>query len=391
MEITYFHVDEGLVEEIERNAKLNHIRLWAKVRHIGPLLYFDENGEPYEEIVTKESITDPEFVNKMMFLPVTDEHPPEFVNSRNLRKYMRGMTGTQPAVDEDGFLIDFAIFDENLIQKIEAGKRDVSLGYLSTVRIDSDGKRYQVKCEPNHLAIVDKGRAPKARILYSVRGDSIAWEKKSMKKVTINGKNFEVDAELAEELDKYGKNCLDATSKYDQLKAEYDALKAEYDALKAKMDQAKERADRLERQVEEMQKQRVDASQVEKEILARYEVIDAARRLNLRKTYSPTQASLELKRQVIGELRPKLNLDGKSEEYICAAYDSIIDLMLEEMRQKEEEEMLVIQEEEEQENTNKSFYRAWSQKSDAKTSQVDRIYAEYKTSLENSYYSDFRK
>lgn len=344
-----FHADRGsLLEKIEKNAEGNGIRLWAKVRHIGPLVYLDDKGNPYEEFVTEESITDPEFVNDMLFLPVTDDHPDEFIRLDNIMRYMKGMTGTQPAVDDDGFLIDFTVFDPALIQKIENGKRDVSLGYKSVVQLKSDNRWYQIKCKPNHLAIVDEGRAPKAAIVYPVRGDSILWQPRSvqrvgetMKKILLDGKEYEVEDAVAEALDGMSKKHLD-------LQQAFDALKQEHDKLLKRMCEADAEIARL-RENKKDESDYIKAA--EEEVLKRYAVIDAARRYRLKQEFSPHQSSVELAKQFILATQPKADLEGKDADYIFGRFDSLLEIL----KEKEEEENLLIAEEEEEDFEEEDF------------------------------------
>lgn len=406
-DFTFFHADRGtLLEEIERNAELKQMRLWAKVRHIGDLVYHDENGKEYKQFVTRESITDPAFVNQMLFLPVTDEHPEVFIDKFNKNLYMKGLTGSQPAVDEDGFLIDFAIFDEELMDAIDAGKRDVSLGYKSVIRRFDDGTEQQIVCRPNHLAIVSEGRAPKASIIYSVRGDSIFWKsdelkpsnktevKRGMKTVSLDGRNFDVDDSLAEAIDGLVKKYMDMKGMHDAMKGMYDALKAEYDGMTSKLNAADARIDEMKERLEADSKKAFEKA--EKEILSRYRIIDTARRFGLKGNYSANEDSLDLSKKLINEIHPNRNLDGKSADYISASVDSIFEFL--EERQKEEENLILIDEEEDfdeedyKNNSLDSFYRAYSgskktvQKSDSSSAaKANKAFQEYKKRLADAH------
>lgn len=406
-DFTFFHADRGsLLEEVERNAELKQMRLWAKVRHIGDLIYHDENGKEYKQFVTKESITDPAFINQMLFLPVTDDHPEVFINKFNKNLYMKGMTGSQPAVDEDGFLIDFAIFDEELMDAIDAGKRDVSLGYKSVIRRFDDGTEQQIACRPNHLAIVSEGRAPKASIIYSVRSDSILWVpdkpssktevNKKMKTVSLDGRNFDVDDSLAEAIDGLAKKYMDIKSMYDTMKSMYDALKTEYDGMIPKLNAADAKIDAMKERLEADSKSNLEKA--EKEILGRYRIIDAARRFGLKDNYSANENSLNLSKKLIKEIRPNRNLDDKNADYISASVDSILEFL--EEQKKEEENLILVNEEEDfdeendENNSLDSFYRAYSgsrkaiQKSDSSSaSKANKAFQEYKKRLADAHLS----
>lgn len=91
-------------------------------------------------------------------VPVTDDHPPEFVNPANYANYTRGHVQN---VRRDGkFLIaDLFINDPILADQIRnRTKREVSCGY--TCKWVADGENYkQTDLVGNHVAVVPTGRA----------------------------------------------------------------------------------------------------------------------------------------------------------------------------------------------------------------------------------------
>ena len=115
-----------------------------------------------------ETVFDDEYVASMSGRPVTDDHPPEAVTADNWRKYSHGHTGNMIRKDEANGLIfvPMIISDSALIEKLDAGKREVSCGYSCELVWEDgetpEGVRYQAKqinARINHIAVVDKGRA----------------------------------------------------------------------------------------------------------------------------------------------------------------------------------------------------------------------------------------
>ena len=96
--------------------------------------------------------------------PVTDDHPPNEVNSSNYGAYTRGTVQNvrKGKDEEEGHVVcDLVIFDAGLIHKIKHGKREVSCGYDCKYIDNGDGTYTQADIIGNHVAIVDSGRAGK--------------------------------------------------------------------------------------------------------------------------------------------------------------------------------------------------------------------------------------
>jgi len=106
----------------------------------------------------------PEFLASLNGKPVTDGHPPGFVDPTNFSRYSMGhlqnpRKGPQMEDGEWPIIADLVISAEPLIGKVKRKEaRDVSLGY--DYGIEREGERInQVGMIANHNAIVPKGRA----------------------------------------------------------------------------------------------------------------------------------------------------------------------------------------------------------------------------------------
>lgn len=94
--------------------------------------------------------------------PVCDEHPDEDVTPDNYRRYMKGVCRDVRRGDGDlsnCLVADLVIYDADLINKIEAGKREISCGYDCLWNPTSDSSYDQLEIRGNHVAVVDRGRA----------------------------------------------------------------------------------------------------------------------------------------------------------------------------------------------------------------------------------------
>ena len=94
--------------------------------------------------------------------PVCDEHPSEDLTPENYRRYMKGVCRDVRRGEGDlanCLVADLLIYDADLIQKIEGGKREISCGYDCLWEPTSDSSFDQLEIRGNHVAVVDKGRA----------------------------------------------------------------------------------------------------------------------------------------------------------------------------------------------------------------------------------------
>ena len=120
---------------------------------------------PAEEVFAEQTITSAESK------PVTDGHPPEFVDPDNFREYARGhITNVRKgakALESGDWPIeaDIIINDADLIRKIDAGQKQLSLGYSYDLARDSD-KLLQINFVINHCASVREARAGSEARIY---------------------------------------------------------------------------------------------------------------------------------------------------------------------------------------------------------------------------------
>lgn len=113
-----------------------------------------------------EEVFAPDSVASFLAKPVTNDHPAVPVTADNWRQHARGaIMGAE--WQEGGYLaFDLTIMDRDVIDAIDAGKRELSNGYSCdldwTAGTTPDGQAYdaiQRNIRGNHVAIVDRGRA----------------------------------------------------------------------------------------------------------------------------------------------------------------------------------------------------------------------------------------
>jgi hypothetical protein len=93
--------------------------------------------------------------------PLTDDHPTDGVFPDGARYLVKGAVQNvrRGSGDKaDLLLADLIVYDEQLIQEIKNGKREVSAGYDCDYVPRGDGSYDQRNIVGNHVAVVDKGR-----------------------------------------------------------------------------------------------------------------------------------------------------------------------------------------------------------------------------------------
>ena len=103
----------------------------------------------------------PEALASFEGMPVTDGHPPDGVDVRNIRHLQMGHAHhirRGAGEESDLLLADLMITDPRLIDAVLAGKREISCGYNYELH-EENGQYIQRKIRGNHIAVVDAGRA----------------------------------------------------------------------------------------------------------------------------------------------------------------------------------------------------------------------------------------
>ncbi len=120
--------------------------------------------------------------------PVVDEHPSEDVKPQNYSQYLKGTCRNVHRGDgalSDCIVADLIIYDDDLIRKIESGKRDISCGYDCLWDPKDDNTYVQREIRGNHVAVVDRGRAGHK---VSIRDSKGGMKKMSNKKSGLWGR-----------------------------------------------------------------------------------------------------------------------------------------------------------------------------------------------------------
>jgi hypothetical protein len=240
------------------------------------------------------------------------------VNSDNAEIYSIGSTGESVTTDENSVAIKFSVHRKDAIKKVALGKRELSLGYNLDLEEEAgvwDGVPYthrQKNIRYNHLAIVDQARAGRmARInmdgvavqLHHDNEDKSMTDKE-MQTVNLDGLSYRADAEVAKAYEKAVQAEKQTRNDAEALKGQVDELKAQLEAVKATHnDEAMAQA-----------------------IAERVALLETAKRVVNVDSVQGMSDRL-IKETVIKAKHEAINLDGKSDDYVNARFDALIEAL----------------------------------------------------------------
>lgn len=287
------------------------------VTRVGVFKYYNADGSIRAELRHPDDVLDPASLETLKLKPVTDGHPPELVNADNAATYTVGSIGETIHVENGQVAVKFSVHRKDAINNISKGKRELSLGYnLDLVPEQGvwDGVPYthrQTNIRYNHLAVVDRARAgamarihmdgAAVQLLPDDNKEPIMTEKE-LQTVHLDGLAYRADAEVAKAYEK----ALQAEK---QARVDAEALQGQVDELKSQLEAAK--AVNTDEAIQKAVSERVALI----ESAARVVNADSLTGLNSR----------QIQEAVIKAKHEGINLDGKSDDYVAARFDALIE------------------------------------------------------------------
>lgn len=311
----------------------------------GVFKYKTSDGKVVRQLRLPEEVFSKESLDSLRGIPLTDDHPMEFVTPSNAKKYMVGYTGDSVMREGNMVRIEITITDADVINKVESKKlKELSLGYRYEVELKQgvyDGEEYdmiQRNIRHNHLALVDKGRAgPAVRLVFDsgeaeiyVHEQEQDKEKIQMENISIDGKEYKVSPEVKVALEAQAvaqKAKLDASEKKATDSAnELNSVKEKLTAETAAKDKAQATADSQKVELEKL-KNTDSAADFEKKVAervtARIAVLSVGKKFITDKNID-SMSDKEIKLAVIKVSQPNFKAEDKSESYIDGAFEATI-------------------------------------------------------------------
>ena len=282
------------------------------VGRTGILLYRNADGTERREYRPPEEAFKADSLASLMGKPITIGHK-AFVTAGNAAQVAPvGSVLSAGRQDGNNIVADIVVYN------LDTASRELSCGYTLTLDetpgTTPEGEHYdaiQRNIVYNHLAIVPQGRAGVARL--NMDGEQVIDDEEQkednkmaeMTKIRLDsGIEYECAPEVKVEIEKMRKDSADMKKEADKLQAKFDALEAE---LAKEKEGRKADAEKAKANFDEAVKARVDL----------LKVAEAHKVAN-----ADSMTDTEIKTAVIKAVRgDAINLEGKSADYIEAAFD----------------------------------------------------------------------
>lgn len=334
--------DTAPINKIEQDATTGFIHVNnVPIARVGVFPYLKADGSIEMEAKLPAELLADTTVESANNKPVTDDHPEEFVTQSNANKYMKGFTASNAHVDDDTLRVDMTITDAALINEINQGKQELSIGFETEIvphKGEYKGSVYdsvQKNIQINHVAVVERGRAG-----HSVRlvGDSAEMVDEDIKKgkqmettkvrlgdtdITVAtgdaDKVIKVDADNSEK----EKKIADLKAKIADYKKQLEELQGDADSSKKSEEEAKAEKDALEKQLETYKK-KYEGDGLDQAIDAKIGLIEKVKPYVGDSFDFKGKTDKDIKVATLRAIDDSINLDDKSDDYINAYFDSTI-------------------------------------------------------------------
>lgn len=296
-----------------------------RVTGAGVFSYMTADGikrrlRPVKEVSSQDSI------DSLNSKPVTLLHPMQDVSPENAKKLQVGFTGTDASWDGLNAYVTMTITDAEAIKEMREGRvRAVSCGYdagLERGKGNWQGVAYDEAMKDiryNHIALVREGGAGdgvRFRIGDSADFDRIFSEKRTAqngpgenrmaRKLIIDGAEYEADEKVIDTLHAAQKARDEAQQQSKALQGQLDSMTAARDAALSERDQLKAKAK--------------DEATINQLVSEKVALLDNAKKFGVE--VKATDSVDSIRSALVKSAYPEMVLDGKSADYIAAAYDA---------------------------------------------------------------------
>ena len=143
-----------------------------------------------------------------------------------------------------------------------------------------------------------------------------------LKKITLDGVDYEAEAEVIKTLNQKGTELENALKKVDSLNKDFTVLTAERDTLKDQVDQLKKEIETI----------KTDETRIDEAVEKRLKILSAAKDAEIEVEEKSTE--LEIQKAVIMKVFPQANLEKKDQIYIDARFDGAVEILQEKKNAK---------------------------------------------------------
>lgn len=310
----------------------------AIVTNVGVFPYKQADGSVINELRPPEEVFHPDSIASLCMQPIVNNHPTELVNAENIQKYQVGHLGDNVLRDAYHLAVPVVITDAKSVEDAQGGKQALSCGYTVDIEQKSGnwlGVPYQAiqrNIRYNHVALVDQARAGDAACLkmdqaigtevFNLNKKKINLED-SMKKVKIDGVEYEAEAKVIETLTK-------ADSRIDELTKQSEKDKTEnlatIQTLQGKLDSAIEAGEKLKKDMADLEAK--GPTSIDEAVNAKLALMDSARKVGVE--VKADMKDEDIRKAVIVKAFPKAveKLDKADPAYISARFDAAVEMLV---------------------------------------------------------------
>lgn len=333
--------DTAPINKIEQDATTGFVHVNnVPIARVGVFPYLKADGSIEMEAKLPAELLADTTVDSANNKPVTDDHPEEFVNQSNAKKYMKGFTASNAHVDNDALRVDMTITDAGLIDEINKGKQELSIGFETEIvpqKGEYKGSVYdsvQKNIQINHVAVVERGRAGHSVRLVGDSAEMVDDCKKGkhmdVTKVRLGDTDITVATSDADKVVKVDADNSEKEKKIADLKAkiaDYEKqlkeLQGDADSSKKSEEEAQAEKDALEKQLETYKK-KYEGDGLDQAIDAKISLIEKVKPYVGDSYDFKGKTEKEIKVATLKAIDDSIDLDDKSDDYINAYFDSTI-------------------------------------------------------------------
>lgn len=337
--------DQGEIKSYADFTDEGFLKCDAIVTRTGVFFYKNPDGTIRRELRHPDDVLKEESLQTMKMIPLTNNHPPErLVNAENAKRLSVGYTGENIRPDGSFIYSNFVVTDKETIRDIvETGKRQLSLGYtvdLIDEKGDFEGEMYdfrQTNIRYNHLSIVQSARAGNEARIALDENDAIEIShnqeaKMAKRKVKIDQEEFMVEPEAADSIERLLQDFKNLEEEKVRIEEELKMIKDRLEKALAERDAAKEEAESLlmeNGEMKEKEEMKMDSSEIERRVKERLKLLKLAEITLDSEVMERIDglSDMEIKKKIIYAKSKNAKLDGKTDIYINARFDAVVEDM----------------------------------------------------------------
>jgi hypothetical protein len=271
-----------------------------------------------------EELFKKEVLESFQSQPITFEHPSTLVDAKVAKKALVGFSVGEVSTQGDFMVADLKITDDQSIQQVEKGVKELSLGYTADIiwqpGVTKTGEQYdaiQRNIKGNHIAIVPAGRCGSDCKISDNQNKNIGDKK--MDHIVLDHITYECPEQTAQAFRKL------LQKKDAEFKSVFDSSEEAKKKLMDEMEEYKKKLDDTQAKLDEMKKNEVSDAQLNNLVAERISLLKDAKTIVGEDFNGESLSSNDLKKKVVKDACPDLDIESKSLDYINARFDALLE------------------------------------------------------------------